>query len=173
MGCECSFPPDLVFWDFDFSQVLEDSDPEADAKLLKHVTAYPQEKDPLVDSAISFGGKSRTIPLPQRNFIPVGHICLGHVSAEYIASGYASDDEGLYWISTFYVSRALQGSGLGSATMDTVENVATAEPLCATTLGLNSIDKNDPDSEEKYRALGLTIPLASVSELKMEGANSV
>jgi len=64
----------------------------------------------------------------------------------------------MYWISNFYVSRALQGSGLGRAAMDTVERLAISEPLCATTLGLNAINKVDPDREEKYRVLGLDIP---------------
>ncbi|TAQ83248.1 hypothetical protein B7494_g8428 [Chlorociboria aeruginascens] len=143
--------------------VLEDSDPEKDAKLLRHTEIYPQEQEPLVDSAISFGGKSRNIPLPQRTFTPVGHICLGHVRRK--TSAFVINQEGVYWISNFYVSRALQGSGLGSATMDTVENLAISEPLCAKTLALDSIDKEDPEREEKYKALGLTIPLASPSEL--------
>jgi GNAT superfamily N-acetyltransferase len=83
------------------------------------------------------------------------------VSAEYEAAGFAKNEEGLYWISNFYVSRALQGSGLGRAAMDTVENLAISEPLCAKTLALNAINKDDPEREEKYKALGLTIPPAS------------
>jgi GNAT superfamily N-acetyltransferase len=156
-----------------FSQVLEDSDPEKDAQLLKHVEAYPKEQEPLVDSAISFGGESRTIPLPQRTFIPIGHICLGRGPTNYEAFGLAENEEGLYWISYFYISRALQGSGLGRAAMDTIENLAISEPLCAKTLGLNAISKDDPEREEKYKALGLTIPPASVSGLKRECTNSV
>lgn len=68
---------------------------------------------------------------------------------------------GLYWISNFYISRALQGHGLGSATLDTIESIATAEPLKAKTLALNAIDKYDPGREEKYEALGLPIPPVS------------
>jgi GNAT superfamily N-acetyltransferase len=95
------------------------------------------------------------------------------VPTRYETSGFAENEEGSYWISNFYVSRALQGSGLGRAAMDTVENLAISEPLCAKTLGLNAINKDDSDMEEKYRALGLTIPPASVSGLKRECANSV
>ena len=124
---------------------------------------YPQEQDPLVDSATRFGGKARTIPSPQRTFIPVGHICLGSVSSDYEIAGFSKNEEGLYGISIFYVSRALQGSGLGRAAMDTVESLAISEPLCAKTLALNAINKDDPDREEKYKALGLTIPPASTS----------
>ncbi|KIN07176.1 hypothetical protein OIDMADRAFT_16018 [Oidiodendron maius Zn] len=144
--------------------VLIDSDSEADAKLRMHIEAYPQEQEPLVDSAISYGGKPRTIPLPQRSFTPIGHICLGRPSPEYIASGFTEDKEGLYWISNFYISRALQGSGLGREAMDTVENLAISEPLCAKTLALNAINKDDPEREEKYKALGLTIPPFSNQE---------
>ena len=71
------------------------------------------------------------------------------------------DMEGLYWISNFYVSRALQGSGLGSATLDTIETIATSEPLNAKTLAMNAINKHDPGREEKYEALGLPIPPVS------------
>jgi hypothetical protein len=69
------------------------------------------------------------------------------------------DMDGLYWISNFYV--ALQGSGLGSATLDTIENIATSEPLNARTLAMNAINKHDPGREEKYEALGLPIPPVS------------
>ncbi|KAH8590204.1 hypothetical protein B0O99DRAFT_722272 [Bisporella sp. PMI_857] len=145
--------------------LLKDSDPEKDGKLLKHVQTYPLEEEPLADSALFFRGKSRTIPLPQRTFIPVGHICLGRVPAEYEISGFAKNEKGLYWISKFYISRALQGSGLGRAAMDTIENLATSEPLCAKTLTLNAITKEVPDDrDEKYKALGQPIPPFSNQE---------
>ncbi|KAI9648542.1 hypothetical protein NHQ30_003178 [Ciborinia camelliae] len=149
--------------------VLADSDPERDAKLLKHTEMYPQEKEPIVDSAISFGGKPRDIPSPQRTFIPVGHICLGPPSENYLNLGYVPKTEGFYWISNFYVSRALQGSGLGKAAMDTVENLAISEPLYAKTLGMNAINKVDPVREEKYKALDLVIPPVSKTELNCNG----
>ncbi|KAJ8066630.1 hypothetical protein OCU04_005678 [Sclerotinia nivalis] len=144
--------------------VLADSDLEKDARLFKHTEVHPQEKEPLVDSAISFGGKPRDILSPQRTFIPIGHICLGPPSENYLNLGYVSRTEGFYWISNFYISRALQGTGLGKAAMDTVENLAICEPLCASTLGLNTIDKVDPGREEKYKALGLVIPPFSNQE---------
>lgn len=99
--------------------------------------------------------------MPQRSFVPIGHICLGHVSAAYEKYGLANDP-GVYWISNFYITRALQGSGLGRAAMDTIENIAISEPLCAKILALNAINKEDPEREEKYKALRLTIPPVSV-----------
>ncbi|KAG4419632.1 hypothetical protein IFR04_007229 [Cadophora malorum] len=137
--------------------VLSDDDPLKDDKVLKHTSEYPSESKLLQDTALSFGGKPRIIPLPQASFIPVGHICLGPTPAHY-------DDpkepfaKGSYWISNFYVSRAVQSSGLGRAAMDTAERIATSEPLNARLLGLNAINKEDPDCEEKYKALNLPIP---------------
>ncbi|PVH78353.1 hypothetical protein DL98DRAFT_516832, partial [Cadophora sp. DSE1049] len=137
--------------------VLSDFDPDKNNKLLKHTSTYLSEVTPLQDTAPSYGGKPRTIPLPQQSFIPVGHICLGLAPAHY-------DDPkepfvtGSYWISNFYVSRALQSSGLGRAAMDTAEKIATSEPLNARMLGLNAINKVDPGCEEKYEALKLPIP---------------
>jgi GNAT superfamily N-acetyltransferase len=43
-----------------------------------------------------------------------------------------------YKISSFYVSAALQGGGLGRAAMDAVENMAISEPLCAKWLLLST-----------------------------------
>ena len=106
--------------------------------------------------------------MPQTTFVPVGHICLGRVSSLYEVAGFSRDEEGLYGISIFYVSRALQGSGLGRTAMDMIENLAISEPLCARTLALNAINKDDPESEEKYRALGVTIPPASIPSMRGE-----
>ncbi|KAG4443416.1 hypothetical protein IFR05_001095 [Cadophora sp. M221] len=138
-------------------KVLSDTDPEKESKLLKHTSAHSSENVLLLDTATSYGGKPRSIPLPQQTFIPVGHICLGPAPAYYddVKEPFA---EGSYWISNFYVSRALQSSGLGRAAMDTAERIATSEPLNAKMLGLNAINKVDIGSEEKYAALKLPIP---------------
>ncbi|KAH7304887.1 hypothetical protein BKA65DRAFT_610885 [Rhexocercosporidium sp. MPI-PUGE-AT-0058] len=137
--------------------VLSDTNPEKEDKLLKHTSAYPSESTPLLDTAVSYGGKPRSIPLPQQSFVPVGHICLGPTPSHYddVEEPFA---EGSYWISNFYVSRALQSSGLGRAAMDTAERIATSEPLNARMLGLNAINKVDVNREEKYEALKLPIP---------------
>ena len=154
MDSKCSPFPEISAYTL---QVLSDDDPLKDDKVLKHTSEYPSESKLLQDTALSYGGKPRIIPLPQASFIPVGHICLGLTPAHY-------DDpkepfaKGSYWISNFYVSRAVQSSGLGRAAMDTAERIATSEPLNARLLGLNAINKEDPDCEEKYKALNLPIP---------------
>lgn len=88
---------------------------------------------------------------------------MSQVPREVESGGYLKNEEGLYWIGPLYVSRALQGTGLGRATMDTIENLAISAPLFAKTLALDAISKVDPEREEKYKALGLTIPLVSNS----------
>jgi hypothetical protein len=136
-----------------------------DAKLLSHTSKYPEEATPMPDSALSYGGKPRSIPEPQKSFIPIGHICLGSVSLTSVNPDYLSPDfaeTGWFWISNFYVSRALQGSGLGRAAMDAVEGMAISEPLNARVLALNAICKVDGEREEKYGALGLVIPPVSI-----------
>ncbi|KAE9381843.1 hypothetical protein N431DRAFT_320565 [Stipitochalara longipes BDJ] len=150
--------------------VLDDTDPSSTTLLAQHTSTYPQESVPLLDSALAYGGKPRTPPSPQRSFIPIGHICLGQVTVDYVPPappGYKPEEaagSGWYWISNFYVSRVLQGSGLGRAAMDTVESIAISEPLNARVLGLNAISKVDEGREAKYEALGLTIPLFSNQE---------
>jgi GNAT superfamily N-acetyltransferase len=145
-------------------QVLDPSDPSSDAQLHTHTSKYPLEATPLLDTALTFGGKERSIPEPQKSFIPVGHICLGAVSLTSVNPSFLPPDfseTGWFWISNFYVSRALQGGGLGRAAMDTVENMAISEPLNARVLGLNAICAEDGEREEKYAALGLPIPPVS------------
>lgn len=50
---------------------------------------------------------------------------------------------GVIWIKTLYVSDALQSSGVGRAAMDALEEMAIAEPFCATTLMLDTVSKED------------------------------
>ena len=146
-------------------QVLDES---SSSQLAQHTSTYPEESTPLVDSARTYGGRPRTPPSPAKSFIPIGHICLGQVPVDYwtpAPPGTHKMEEaagsGWYWISNFYVSRALQGAGLGRAAMDTAESIAISEPLNAKVLGLNSINKVDEGREPKYEALGIVLPLVS------------
>ncbi|ODQ68966.1 hypothetical protein LIPSTDRAFT_108278 [Lipomyces starkeyi NRRL Y-11557] len=42
--------------------VLSDDDPARDSKLAHHIMRFPAEKEPILDSATSFGGTSRQLP---------------------------------------------------------------------------------------------------------------
>jgi GNAT superfamily N-acetyltransferase len=108
---------------------------------------------PLLDTANSLIGKSRKPT--NESFLPVGHIGL---NSEYETPDHDEDIEGLYWISNFYVSTSLQGSGLGRAAMDAVEETAIAEPLNAKVLALSSVTRENKDHKEKWTALGREPP---------------
>jgi hypothetical protein len=88
------------------------------------------------------------------------------VPPSYVDTGYVDDEEGLYWISNFYVSRALQENGLGSAALDMIESIAIGEPLCAKVLAMNAINKDDPDRGVKHKALGIPLPKVRGAALK-------
>lgn len=132
-------------------QALSDSDPLKGVNIAQHVKAWPSEATPISDSAVSFGGKSRTPSSPTATFVPVGHISLDAEQGDFTASE-------AYKIATFYVSTALRGSGLGRAAMDAVESMATSEPLSAKTLLLDTSSKENPGMAEKWEALGRDPP---------------
>lgn len=84
---------------------------------------------------------------------------MGHISlnTEYEELGVPNPGEGVYWIATFYISAALQGTGLGRASMDAAESMAASEPLCARALALSTaIDPDDDDP--RWAALGKNRP---------------
>lgn len=98
----------------DALQILADTDPEKSAKLQMHATEIPKEALELSDTATSLGGKPR-VPT-EESFLPVGHISL-YTQYEQEGLDESIPVPGVYYISTFYVSAALQSSGLGRAAM--------------------------------------------------------
>ncbi|KAK9372528.1 uncharacterized protein V1513DRAFT_451977 [Lipomyces chichibuensis] len=138
--------------------VLTDDDPARDSKLAQHIMQFPAEKESILDSATSFGGMPRLLPDSPYSFIPVGHISL---DSEHPDPSLANPSEGLYCISTFYISRALQSCGLGRAAMDTVERIAIEEPLCAKTLALDTQAREQALNVEMWKAFKLSPPKVS------------
>lgn len=130
-------------------QVLSETDPSISSKLTIHTTTWPAESTPISDSCSNFGGKPR-VPNPARKFIPVGHISLDSENEDPNA---ADPSRGIYRISSFYISRALQSAGLGRAAMDEIESLATAEPLNARTLTLGTAANEYVGKKEKWEAL--------------------
>jgi ribosomal protein S18 acetylase RimI-like enzyme len=104
--------------------------------------------EPISDTALSLGGKPRT-PSPEKTFIPVGHISLD--AGSHPEEPFEADS---YRISTFYISSALQGAGLGNAAMDAVESMAINEPLNAKILWLCTISNTQEEQPGKWEALG-------------------
>jgi hypothetical protein len=133
----------------DSIQVFSKNDPSVTYKLAVHTRAWPAETTPISDSATSFGGKPRA-PNPSRSFIPVGHISLDSEDEDPEA---ADATRGIYRISKFYVSTALQSAGLGRAAMDEIERLATSEPLNAKTLTLGTVASDYVGKKEKWEAL--------------------
>jgi len=125
--------------------IIPDADPTKELRLSQHTTAWPAEAVPLADTATALAGRPRT-PSPSTTFIPVGHIGLK----------LENPSEGIYGIATFYVSSALQGSGLGRAAMNATEHMAISEPLRAKTLILDTIATEFPGKDDMYRALGIS-----------------
>lgn len=72
-------------------------------------------------------------------------------------------DTGVIWIKTLYVSNVLQSSGVGRAAMDALEDMATAEPFCATTLMLDTISKEDQARVDFATAFYGHVPKVSTS----------
>lgn len=118
-----------------------------------HLKKYPSESVPIKDTAAGLGAKPRS-PTSQ-SFIPVGHISLDSWNQD---PSLADGSKGFYVIMCFYVSAALQGSGLGGAAMDAVEHMAISEPLCAKQLSLATVANEYPGREEKRIAMGRDPP---------------
>lgn len=130
-----------------------------DNKLKLHLEAYVEERLPLADSAISLGGGPRSPT--QYRFSPIGHISLDSVNSD---PELGDKSKGLYSINTFYISRALQSSGIGRAAMDEIEAMTQREPLNAKTLALLTVANDFPGRDEKLKAQGKTRPLISLQD---------
>ncbi|KAL6917600.1 hypothetical protein ACHAPO_000591 [Fusarium lateritium] len=124
-----------IFW-----ITLRPEDPQTRESLELHFNAFPSEKGPLIDTAFSLRGKPRTPS--HTKFHPVGHISLDHTNEKKGDFVLDLPEEGVYWIKTFYISKALRSKGIGRAAMDLVESMAIDEPLCAKTLALDTAQKD-------------------------------
>ncbi|KAF9786535.1 hypothetical protein IL306_001550 [Fusarium sp. DS 682] len=123
-----------IFW-----ITLRPEDPRTHEILQLHFDAYPADKAPLVDTADSLRAKPRT-PTYMK-FYPIGHISLDDSNEKTGNLALDLPKEGVYWIKTFYVSKALRSNGIGRAAMDIAESMAIDEPLCAKTLALDTSEK--------------------------------
>jgi Acetyltransferase (GNAT) family len=130
--------------------------------LAQHLLKYPGEAASISDTAAALGGKTRLPSL--QSFIPVGHISL---DAESENVDQADASKGLYCITTFYISRAIQNGGLGRAAMDTIESEAINEPLCAKVLSLDTVANESTKRKEMWAELGQTPPSVCVPSLMM------
>ncbi|TGO52562.1 hypothetical protein BOTNAR_0320g00050 [Botryotinia narcissicola] len=107
-----------------------------------HTTQFPLESEPLIDSATTFNALPRTPPSPPHSFLPIGHIALE-----------VQPSSSTYKISGLYISGAMRSLGLGRATMDTIEALASSPPISARKLLLEVIANEYPGKEERNVAL--------------------
>jgi len=135
------------------TQGLSPADSLTPTRLAAHTLAYPSEELPIRDTACSFAGKPR-IADPDNQFIPVGHISLDSTTDD-------PTNCDTYMISSFYISFALQGNGLGGAAMDAIESMATDEALNAKTLVLVTSANENYALGPKWVALGRDPPTVS------------
>ena len=103
---------------------------------------------PLLNTATSLAGKPRTTQRLSYPFIPVGHISLDFYNED---PSLADPSKGIYYISTFYVSRALQGGGLGRAAMDATKRLAIEPPLNARVLALDTLAREQALDDDFWK----------------------
>ena len=127
---------------------------EIEQYLSRHISQWPKENFPISDSAASLRGESRT-PRLEFHFIPIGHISLDSENAD---PSLANASQGIYCITTFYISRPLQSIGLGRSAMDAVEKMAVEEPLQAKILALDTVAREELADLERWKAYGKPIP---------------
>ncbi|KAJ5183704.1 hypothetical protein N7492_001320 [Penicillium capsulatum] len=100
----------------------------------------------LQDTATSINAVAREPS--QQSFVPIGHISLDSKNADASKLDLDLPQRGVYWVKTFFVSHSFQSQGIGRAAMDEVETMAVQEPLCAQTLMLDTVQKDDQRRED-------------------------
>ncbi|CZR69794.1 uncharacterized protein PAC_19694 [Phialocephala subalpina] len=140
--------------------IIDESDPNQQQYISKHITTFPKQSTALVDTASSLGAKPRQL-VSSLSFIPVGHISL---DTEYENPELNDPTPGVFFICAFWISETLQGMGLGRAAMDIVEGTAISEPLCAKRLALSTPNKDDPTRVDRFVALKKDLPKVTNQE---------
>ncbi|KOC12093.1 hypothetical protein AFLA70_48g004271 [Aspergillus flavus AF70] len=104
------------------------------------------KREKLIDTAVSIYAATRQPT--QADFIPIEHISLDskNKKAEKLDLDIPSDN--VFWIKSFFILHNLQGKGIGGATMNEIERIATQEPLCAKTLMLDTVERGDQLRED-------------------------
>ncbi|KAH6668921.1 hypothetical protein B0J14DRAFT_153250 [Halenospora varia] len=142
---------------------IPSSEPSKESWISKHLAEYPTEAHPIIDTALSLRSQP-IVPSHTEPFIPLGHISLDSDGADPPGHLSYAPLEDVYRITTFYVSRALHGSGIGRAAMDKLEKIAVEEPICAEVLALSTAADDYEGRVEKHVALGRKLPAYSIMQ---------
>ncbi|KAI6359660.1 hypothetical protein MCOR25_006988 [Pyricularia grisea] len=124
--------------------VLDDRLPEKDDLIKSHCGRYPNQANPIQDTAAQIWGHQRT---PSKtSFIPIGHIGLGRLQPdiEYVVTMKEvqpppGPTDVVTWIGPFYVSWVIQRLGIGNFAMTEIERLAASPPVNGTIVGLDAI----------------------------------
>ncbi|KAF2149100.1 hypothetical protein K461DRAFT_316010 [Myriangium duriaei CBS 260.36] len=121
-----------VFW-------IAIADTEVNQKSLvdKHVAKFPAEREPISDTATTIGGAPRNPTY--KAFTPVGHVAL-RASPPSDSTKLGLPPSSLRLVS-FYVSWALQGTGIGAGAISQLDRVAASVPFNAAAISLECITK--------------------------------
>ncbi|KFY26911.1 hypothetical protein V491_01107, partial [Pseudogymnoascus sp. VKM F-3775] len=135
--------------------VLDPSDPKTAERLSSHVAKHPDEATPLEDSAVAVGGRPRDSSSSRslEPFMPIGHISIDTIASTPKPTLLLADPENhRTHLSAFYISRAIQGGGLGTATMQAAEHMAVSV-LGAKVITLDTWDRRliIDDSKKEWR----------------------
>ncbi|KAF7561705.1 hypothetical protein G7046_g2435 [Stylonectria norvegica] len=133
----------FLFW-----ITLADDLPHKSELLVHHVEKYPKESEPLVDTANTIYNTHRSPS--NESFFPIGHIALELFPSRNERLGF---DPSTIWITSLYVSWALQASGLGRSAMTQIERLAASPPLSKTSITLDTIDGEFQLRETTMKAL--------------------
>jgi GNAT superfamily N-acetyltransferase len=136
-------------------QVLDPSEPKTAERIAQHIAKHPKEATPLQDSAVAVGGRPRDSSSSRllEPFMPVGHISVDTVASTPEPTTLLADPANhRYHLSALYISSAIQGGGIGSATMEAAEHMA-ATVLGATIITLDTWDRRliTDDSKTEWR----------------------
>ncbi|KAI1124415.1 hypothetical protein F5Y10DRAFT_30332 [Nemania abortiva] len=170
-----------MFW-----VVLADSIPDRDQLLQAHKERFPNEATALKDTA-------RSLNLVPRKpggaaFLPVGHVAMNKDPTPDLVG--CTDgllpEEGVYWISSLYISPTMQRRGLGRAVMSHLESLVAQAPssnglptaaLAGTTIALDTPPKEWHigawAKENFWDPLGLPTPKISNQEWYQQQGYSV
>ncbi|KAK8083809.1 hypothetical protein PG996_002590 [Apiospora saccharicola] len=155
--------------------VLSPTHPETPSRLAAHQTQFPAEAAPLRDTSRAILGRPHTVHLDimaarttdgdndnndnNALFVPVGHISLD--GWHHDPSLQTSAADGVYSLTTFYVSGAMQGVGIGGAAVTECERMA-AQDFGAKTMTLDTISNEDV-AVDSPRRIALNRPLQKIT----------
>lgn len=130
---------------------------ERDHLLEEHWKEFPAGQEPLRNSCTSLMGSEYAAN--DTTFHPIGHICLdGCVENHADNTLMISPEDGAYALAAFYISTALQGSGIGREVMELFEKTAV-EVHNATTITLDTLSNEDTCvGSPRMIALGRPVP---------------